>query len=99
MCSYDLHSFPAVVLTLGPSRWPELRNAYHILTKDQVSIMQQYSLHQLTEQAIAILSLVITIVSLLSRGVTHFCKHTITCFMHSACAITLHVCITIHHRL
>eukprot|EP00953_Heterococcus_sp_UTEX-ZZ885_P031738 16618-Heterococcus_DN1.PRE.1 len=32
---YCAFSFPAVVLTLGPSRWPELRNAYHILTKDQ----------------------------------------------------------------
>jgi hypothetical protein len=46
---YTIHSFPAVVLTLGPSRWFELRNAYHILTKDQVS--RQYN-HKLTTNSV-----------------------------------------------
>eukprot|EP00953_Heterococcus_sp_UTEX-ZZ885_P034660 17929-Heterococcus_DN1.PRE.1 len=48
---YCAFSFPAVVLTLGPSRWPELRNAYHILTKDQEWNVRKTLSHSMFEVA------------------------------------------------
>lgn len=49
---YAAYSFPAVVLTLGNSRWSELRNVYAALTKDlqwKVRRTLAYSVHEVAK--------------------------------------------------
>ncbi|CAM9156070.1 unnamed protein product [Phaeothamnion confervicola] len=49
---YCAFSFPAVVLTLGPARWPELRDAFLSLSKDadwNVRKTLSHSLHEIAK--------------------------------------------------